>query len=220
MNYILHLNAVFEQFSKDSRLNPTHISLYMALFQFWNINRFPNKFHISRDEVMQLAKIGSKATYHKCLSNLNDWKYILYFPSYNPFKGSEISLLVFGTTTKQVVDKSKTSNEQAVVSNTNNNKQKTNLNKRGTPKNELEVLSFFKAKNKSSKEGLKFYHHYQSLGWKINGKAVISDWRALAEKWLINGIEVKQFETLSHANSHGAKDNLKITKDKNYGEPL
>ncbi|ALM08835.1 hypothetical protein SB49_14290 [Sediminicola sp. YIK13] len=220
MNYILHLNAVFEQFSKDSRLNPTHISLYMALFQFWNINRFPNKFHISRDEVMQLAKIGSKATYHKCLSNLNDWKYILYFPSHNPFKGSEISLLVFGTTTKQVVDKSETSNEQAVVSNTNNNKQKTNLNKRGTPKNELEVLSFFKAKNKSSKEGLKFYHHYQSLGWKINGKAVISDWRALAEKWLINGIEVKQFETLSHTNRHGAKDNLKTTKDKNYGEPL
>ncbi|MET6989132.1 hypothetical protein [Sediminicola arcticus] len=220
MNYILHLNAVFEQFSKDSRLNPTHISLYMALFQFWNINRFPNKFHISRDEVMQLAKIGSKATYHKCLSNLNDWKYILYFPSYNPFKGSEITLLVFGTTTKQVVDNPETSNEQAVVSNTNNNKQKTNLNKRGTPKNELEVLSFFKAKNKSTKEGLRFYHHYQSLGWKINGKAVITDWKALAEKWLINGIEVKHFETVSHPDSYRGRDNLKITKDKNYGEPL
>ncbi len=31
INYIKHLNGVFQQFSKDSRLNPTHISLYMSL---------------------------------------------------------------------------------------------------------------------------------------------------------------------------------------------
>lgn len=220
MNYIVHLNTVFEQFSKDPRLNSTHISLYMALFQFWNIHRFPKKFYINREEVMQMAKIGSKTTYHRCLKNLNDWKYLVYFPSHNPFKGSEIKLLVFGTTSKQVLDNPETSNGQAVVSNTNINKQKKNLNKRGTPKNELEVLSFFKAKNKSTKEGLRFYHHYQSLGWKINGKAIITDWRALAEKWLINGIEVKHFKTLSNPHNNQKKDNLKTTKDKNYGEPL
>ncbi|MFT4833176.1 MAG: hypothetical protein ACI815_002840 [Psychroserpens sp.] len=220
MNYIVHLNAVFEQFSKDSRLNPTHISLYMALFQFWNINRFPKKFYISREEVMQMAKIGSKTTYHRCLRNLDDWKYLVYFPSHNPFKGSEITLLVFGTTSKQVLDNPETSMKQAVVSNTNNNKQRTNLNKRGTPKNELEVLSFFKTKNGSPTDGMKFYHHYQSLGWKINGKAIITDWKALAEKWLINGIEVKHFETVFHPDSYRGRDNLKTTKDKNYGEPL
>lgn len=61
MNYIKHLNAVFQQFSMDSRLNPTHISLYVALFQFWNIHRFPEVFYINREEVMVMAKIGSKA---------------------------------------------------------------------------------------------------------------------------------------------------------------
>jgi len=62
VNYILHLNAVFDQFSKDSRLNPTHISLYVALFQLWNANHFPKEFFVNRDEVMQLAKVGSKST--------------------------------------------------------------------------------------------------------------------------------------------------------------
>ena len=72
MNYIRHLNAVFEQFSKDSRLNPSHVSLYMALFQYWNINRFPEVFYIAREEVMAMAKIGSKATYHRCLRRLDE----------------------------------------------------------------------------------------------------------------------------------------------------
>jgi hypothetical protein len=44
VNYILHLKGVFTQFSKDNNLNPTHISLYMALFQIWNINRFTEVF--------------------------------------------------------------------------------------------------------------------------------------------------------------------------------
>ena len=40
MNYIKLLNAAFEKFFFDDRLNPTHISLYMALFQEWNSSRF------------------------------------------------------------------------------------------------------------------------------------------------------------------------------------
>ena len=42
INYIKHLNTVFEQFSKDNKLNPTHISLYVTLFQHWNLNKFNN----------------------------------------------------------------------------------------------------------------------------------------------------------------------------------
>ncbi|MEQ5790642.1 hypothetical protein J4E06_06245 [Muricauda sp. NFXS6] len=119
VNYIKHLNGVFEQFSKDSRLNPTHISLYVALFQFWNTNYFKPEFFINRDEVMQYAKIGSKSTYHRCIKELHHWSYIVYTPSHNPFKGSRIKMFDFGTSTGQVVDQSQTkigtSNGQAVV---------------------------------------------------------------------------------------------------------
>jgi len=119
VNYIKHLNNVFVQFSKDNRLNPTHISLYMALFQLWNINRFPKEFFINRDEVMQLSKIGSKSTYHRCIKELNHWKYIVYFPSHNPYRGSKIKILKFGTSSGQVVGHNstqiETSSGQALV---------------------------------------------------------------------------------------------------------
>ncbi|MGS2763814.1 hypothetical protein [Sinomicrobium sp. M5D2P9] len=119
VNYIKHLNGVFEQFAKDGRLNPTHISLYVALFQLWNINFFKDGFYINREEVMELAKIGSKSTYHRCIKELSHWDYILYTPSHNPYKGSRIKMFDFGTSTGQVVDQSRTkigtSNGQAVV---------------------------------------------------------------------------------------------------------
>jgi hypothetical protein len=92
MNYIKHLTGFFDKVSKDKVLNPTHVSMYVALFQFWNCNRFKNPISISRDEVMRISKISSKATYHKCLKNLHALGYINYEPSYNPFKGSQVYL--------------------------------------------------------------------------------------------------------------------------------
>ena len=95
MNYIKHLTGFFEKVVLDKALNPTHVSLYMALFQFWNCNRFKNPISINRDEVMRISKISSKATYHKCLKNLHSLGYINYEPSYNPFKGSHVILFNF-----------------------------------------------------------------------------------------------------------------------------
>ncbi|STD01233.1 hypothetical protein [Chryseobacterium carnipullorum] len=95
MNYIKHLTGFYGKVAQDNMLNPTHISLYLALFQFWNFNRFRNPVSISRDEVMRISKIHSKATYHKCLKNLHSSGYIDYQPSYNPFKGSQVVMLDF-----------------------------------------------------------------------------------------------------------------------------
>ena len=95
MNYIKHLTGFFEKVAIDKTLNPTHVSLYIALFQFWNCNRFKNPISINRDEVMRISKISSKATYHKCLKNLHRLGYINYEPSYNPFKGSHVILFNF-----------------------------------------------------------------------------------------------------------------------------
>lgn len=102
INYIKHLNGVFGRFSKDNRLNATHISLYVALFQIWNNNFFREVFYINREEVMEFSKIGSKSTYHRCIKELSHWGYIHYEPSHNPYKGSRIKLFDFGTSSGQV----------------------------------------------------------------------------------------------------------------------
>lgn len=219
MNYIKHLNSVFELFTRDSRLNPTHISLYMALFQFWNINRFPEVFYINREEVMVMAKIGSKATYHRCLRRLHDWKYIRYLPSHNPYKGSQIQMLKFGTSSGSNTG---TSSEQVVVQalvpNTNINKQNKNINKHKLPKNENEVLIFFKKEKWDANEAKKFFNHYTSIGWKVGGKIPILDWHSTAKNWMLKGDEIKKEKTLPGPSQK--RDNLKIAKDKDYGQPL
>jgi hypothetical protein len=88
MNYIKHLSGFFNKIVDDHDMNPTHVSLYMALFQFWNLNRFQNPISITRNEMMRISKIFSKATYHKCVNELHGKGYIRYEPSHNPFKGS------------------------------------------------------------------------------------------------------------------------------------
>ncbi len=93
MNYVKHLNEFLERIKADPRLNPTHVSLYFSLCRIWNISRFADSFFINREEVMVVAKIGSKATYHRCISHLNEWGYIKYYPSRNPYKGSRVKIL-------------------------------------------------------------------------------------------------------------------------------
>ncbi len=108
MNYIKHLTGFFEKVAIDKTLNPTHVSLYMSLFQFWNCNRFKNPISINRDEVMRISKISSKATYHKCLKNLHSLGYLNYEPSYNPFKGSHVYLFNFSDDLKPIPKNEKT----------------------------------------------------------------------------------------------------------------
>ena len=144
INYIKHLNGVFVHISKDSRLNPTHISLYIGLFQIWNNYHFTESFYINREEVMRYSKIGSKTTYHRCIKELSYWNYLLYQPSHNPFRGSRVKMFNFGTSDGQLLYPShtnigttdgqalvsKTKHIQTIENNTNNNKQQNlkNLN--------------------------------------------------------------------------------------------
>ncbi len=102
MNYIRHLNAFFFQHVKrDKRLNANHVSLYIALFQFWNYNRFQNPFSIIREEVMSITGIGSKNTYHKCMKEIHQFGYILYRPSINKFQKSKVHMIRLDTTEKE-----------------------------------------------------------------------------------------------------------------------
>tara|TARA_R110002049_G_scaffold277220_1_gene455679 strand:- start:11261 stop:11824 length:564 start_codon:yes stop_codon:yes gene_type:complete len=187
----------------------------MALFQFWNINRFPEEFYIDRQEVMKLSKIGSSATYHGCLRQMDSWEYLKYMPSHNPFKGSKIKLFNFGTTSEQVVNEHETSEEQALIPNTNINKQIENITKTKLPKNEIEVVNFFKKKKWPTNEAQKFYNHYQGIGWKIGGKIKIEDWKATASNWMLKASEFETAEAIPQK-----KDNLRTSKNKDYGQPL
>lgn len=246
MNYIRHLTGFFERISIDERLNPTHISLYMALFQMWNINRFINPISISRNEMMRLSKIYSNATYHKCIRELHEFAYIQYIPSYNPFKGSLIHLFIFETSDEQVLNSYHTKKQKGtkqalvpyinsinIVNNTNvepHTKNDSNFEKKDrkklNAKNSKEMLiplpnevqEYFASQNSNQKEGEKFFNYYSSNGWKIGGKAKMKNWQAAARNWLLNAnrFEPKKAEITTKAKP----SQLHTATKKNYDEPL
>ena len=222
MNYIKHLNGVFQQFSKDSRLNPTHISLYIGLFQLWNYNRFPEEFYINRAEIMKFSKIGSNTTYHRCIRELSNWKYIIYSPSHNPFKGSKVKLFNFSTSDKQEMYLDYPINGQALVSNININKHNINFIKLEAISKEKLILEFFKKENWPKLEAEKFYNHYQGIGWKVGGKTKIVDWQATAKSWMLKTEEMKltQRGKTNNLPLNHFQDNLHTNQNKNYDEPL
>ena len=250
MNYIKLLNEAFEKFFFDDRLNPTHISLYMALFQEWNSSRFADEFYVNRRELMRVAKIGSKSTYHRCVTDLDSWDYLSYFPSNNPYKGSKIKMAIIGTSDEPVVGQYHPELEQlaeqyhpirepvvyqhhptngqavyphrpvsgqALVSNINNTKQ-VNINKQ--PKGRQAVLDFFIEKDFNADEGKKFFAHYEANDWKTSDGKAIRDWRALAKNWMDR---TELFDEENESNKKQVsqiKDNLRTTKNKDYGQPL
>lgn len=110
---------------------------------------------------MRISKICSKVTYHKCIKELHEKGYIIYEPSYNPFKGSLVHMLNLSEQLKpslkgrktnsndeqvdeQVLNKSCTSSgtgtKQALVSSINiinntNSKNNSNLDTAKNKKN-------------------------------------------------------------------------------------
>jgi hypothetical protein len=93
MSELKLLSDFFTAIENDPRINTTHISLYMALLQFWTLHNSSNPVSIFSHEVMQLCKISGSATYHKCIKELNDYGYIKYIPSYYRNKRSLVYLM-------------------------------------------------------------------------------------------------------------------------------
>lgn len=232
MNYIKHLNEAMCKLSQEDSLNPAHVSLYLALFCQWNMNRFNNPISICRSETMFLSKIGSKTTYHKCLMKLHELELLRYVPSHNPLKGSTVHMFNFETTkqtTRRTTTKptTKTTSSQVVVPSIkkiNNTKQSKQLQleradnlpatkpakSKGMNKPSLkEVEEFFTENQHSAEEAQRFYFHFESNGWLVGGKAKMKNWQAAAHNWMRRAL------TYNHQTNH-----LHAPPTKNYSEPL
>ena len=97
------------------------------------------------------------------------------------------------------------------------NKQITNFFKLEAISKEKLILEFFKKENYPELEAKKFFNHYQGIGWKVGGKTKMVDWQATARSWMLKAQEMK-INTFSPPVQN--RDNLHITKNKNYNEPL
>ena len=86
------LTGFYEAIAEDARIGTTHISLYMALLQHWNVNGGKNPISIERSAIMKTAKINARFTYNKCMNELQDYGFIIYEPSVNFYSSSVVYL--------------------------------------------------------------------------------------------------------------------------------
>lgn len=70
----------FMVIADDARITVTHISLYLALLNEWQIGNLPETMEIDRVMIMEKAKISARSTYDKTMHDLADFGYIRYFP--------------------------------------------------------------------------------------------------------------------------------------------
>ena len=223
MNYIKQLNAVFPMFYDDARLKNSHIGLYMALFFYWNLHRFETVFFANRTELMAMAKIGSRSTYHRLIKDLHDWEYIEYVPSKNPNQKTMVKMTDYCTTGSTVPGRTSTlmahyRPKNVPASLYNKHKQTYKAATGSTKPTENSIMDFFKKKGWSDIEAQKFFNHYQGIGWKIGGRIPIVDWQATARNWMLKATTMKMQNHRNGASRFG--DNLRTNNDKNYGEPL
>lgn len=233
VNYIVQLNTAYSRLAEEEKITAAHLSLYWTLFQLWNMGKFLNPFSICRSETMKLARIGSKTTYYRTLKDLAKLGYIDYHASNNPMIGSQIRMVVFGTSTPSVPHSGQHSNElvreyshnqdnskdnlvpfsgQQVVPSINNRNSKDSKQKTRktafSPPPLVEVKILFLELKSTHDQAEQFYNHFESNGWLVGGKAKMKDWRAAARNW------VKRSQNFSKPN------NLSSPTQSNYDTPL
>lgn len=81
-------------YENQNKINKSHVALYMFLINQNNRSNWSEWFKLPYDLAMAGACIGSKATYYKCLNELQTWKLIKYKKGENDYKAPQISILV------------------------------------------------------------------------------------------------------------------------------
>jgi hypothetical protein len=87
------VSEFFVKMTEDPRVTVWHISLYVTLLSLWQQSGFKKQIKISREKLMKKAHFGSITTYHKCITQLHDFGYIKYNPTYDYYAGSMVEII-------------------------------------------------------------------------------------------------------------------------------
>jgi hypothetical protein len=183
---------------------------------------------------MQTSRIGSANTIAKMMRELHAFGYIRYYPAQHigdltevaivPFVDPGVSILTspdisIDTGAVSVLTTTGTKDGTTPISkvipiikqyiNNENNEcvAHTRHNQFPLPPSKEEVLTWFTQRGVVKENALAFFFHYSANGWMM-GKHPIKDWKAAAEKWMIN--------TRKKTNN----DHLHTNNYKNYSAPL
>lgn len=83
------LNNFLLSVAGNPKILASHISLFSAILSCRKSGR--DAFRVNRRKLMELSKLRSTATYHKCIDDLVALGFINYQPSFDPILASKIN---------------------------------------------------------------------------------------------------------------------------------
>ncbi len=107
-----HFQHFLQRSKLDHRLKPVHISMYHVLHTVAPDPKYGISFQLPKSETMALTRIISKPTYFKCLTQLHEFGYIVYKPSFHPKIGSLVELRFLNIPSKDDVSQVLVENNQ------------------------------------------------------------------------------------------------------------
>lgn len=87
------LHFIYLALQRDKRLRSAHVALYYSLIIVRHKSQACSEFIITRKELVQLSRIGSIATYQKCIYELVHYGYIEYKPTFNSYIGTKVRFI-------------------------------------------------------------------------------------------------------------------------------
>lgn len=172
METSINIISYFSRVVEDRRMHPSHISLYVALFQLWDTHKFQTPFRISRKEVMRLSKIRSIATYHKCIKEIQNAGFIVYTPNFNSYKGSTIKIIDPGS---EYEDDNSVLYDAKTLPNADCIFSEPVLS---------DIELYFSERDVLSEEAIRFHLSYQSRDWRLINNKPMKCWRSAARNWI------------------------------------
>lgn len=82
-----------------------------------------------------------------------------------------------------------------------------------------DVQAHFKQAGFPETEAVLFYSHYEATGWKLGGKAPITNWQAAAAKWMEYAKNIKH-PLNEKPGKYTGTEHLHVQQNKDYSEPL
>ncbi len=90
MNKCEQLLYFMKKSAGDTRLTPVHVAYILLYCICMKEVTQDDPLMVTKETIMQTAKISARSTYQKCLQDLDEYRYIKYVPSYNHFLNSAI----------------------------------------------------------------------------------------------------------------------------------
>ena len=197
MNYLTQINCFWDEFNKFPDGKPYHVTLYYALLHINNKTGWKETFRVNYQTILDLTHLSPKTYYKACNWLFSKGFLKTYRKGQNQYQSALFGIKVLcqkyqskgNAQTMQVPSKSnilKLYKQEKTIK----NKQQEFFKK---------IFEFFEENGLDTDEAKKFINYNTARNWKG-----ISDWRPIAENWILNIREpkkVKNEDKRSNKNS-------------------